>query len=844
MPNHPDAIGYLNDLANEVGEPWFKMVCDLAVGGGSSLDQNSCDTLFAIFTKRASYLPIQPSVSTAPQPAGTATPDFLGTLSGFLNFKLLEPTLELTFTKRITLVFGANGSGKSSICESMKVLASPEAPSRPLYNVRSAVPATPVFSYKFRSDARVQSWNPSVGYGPRSVTVKYFDSGVALSIVESAVEPGRVVVLTPYKLHVFEWTKALTSEFRSVLQEARETNAKNLADGLEKIRAEFSKFKNCPLAALDEKNASSLSAEIKIGEAFDQSKLLQEKQNAAAALEKAASEEGLKLLRAEHRELEAFLSSVGVLIGSAESLWSLQPATKGRDLLAKQTAQELLAKALIPENGTLDELVSLVRAASPLCNLESAEHEVCPLCRRELKSSEADLFKKYHELLTGRLEEEIASLRADLHKAREVVEAVHHVNREEWDKYSTLPADLLQQAKTSSGIVLESCDLGDEPANEAMEALEALKNLASNGAQLVEQKSNAIDIAAKGRGELVRALEKIHVEIEPLAYAQAIASYLVPLKEAHRRAAEAELWGAMLPSFTPLLKKITDRAKETHRRLVVSDFEARLNAEYKALTEKPMAAFGVTLENRGSEALVTLLPQVGGKEIDDILSEGEQRVHAMALFFAELETCSQSVIVFDDPVSSFDYNFVANYCARLRDFAVNHPERQIIVLTHNWDFFVQLQLTLNKSGLNNNLSVQVLENCAVVADYSEKVHERKADISSLLTATSEPSRAEKEELAGKMRRLSESVVNTHVFNNQRHQFKQKSLPVTDFPQFTKLTPLLSSEAVALGDLYAKLSISEHDDPRNAYVNTDKATFQSRYDSILAIETAVIARKQR
>jgi len=290
------------------------------------------------------------------------------------------------------------------------------------------------------------------------------------------------------------------------------------------------------------------------------------------------------------------------------------------------------------------------------------------------------------------------------------------------------------------------------------------------------------------------------------------------------------------------LKKITETAKEAHRRLVVSDFEARLNAEYNALAEKPMTAFGVTLENRGSEALVTLLPQVGGREINDILSEGEQRVHALALFFAELETCYQSVIVFDDPVSSFDYNFIANYCARLRDFALNHPERQIIVLTHNWEFFVQLQLTINKSGLNNYLSVQVLENCAPVADYSEKVNELKTDITRILAAPGEPSRAAKEELAAKMRRLIESVVNTHVFNNQRHQFKQKSLPVTDFPQFTKVTPLLAAEATALGDLYAKFSITEHDDPRNAYVSTDKATFQSRYDAILGIETAVLSRK--
>ena len=89
------------------------------------------------------------------------------------------------------------------------------------------------------------------------------------------------------------------------------------------------------------------------------------------------------------------------------------------------------------------------------------------------------------------------------------------------------------------------------------------------------------------------------------------------------------------------MKKITDTAKETHQRLIVSDFEARLNAEYKALSEKPMGAFGVTLENRGSEGLVTLLPQVGDEgRINQILSEGEQRLHALALFFAELESMS------------------------------------------------------------------------------------------------------------------------------------------------------------------------------------------------------------
>jgi wobble nucleotide-excising tRNase len=297
-----------------------------------------------------------------------------------------------------------------------------------------------------------------------------------------------------------------------------------------------------------------------------------------------------------------------------------------------------------------------------------------------------------------------------------------------------------------------------------------------------------------------------------------------------------------LPEFTQLLKKITERAKDAHEDLVVTDFEVRLDAEYKLLAEKDMAAFGVVLARKGTDATVTVLPRIGGNEIEGVLSEGEQRIHALALFFAELETCPHSVLVFDDPVSSFDYNYIANYCARLRNFTFKHPTRQIIVLTHNWEFFVQLQTTLNGSGLNGQLSVQVLESCAVVGDYSETTDELKADITAILTAHGEPSKASKEEMAAKMRRLIESVVNTHVFNKQRHQYKQKSQPVSEFHEFTKLVPLLPVEAVTLRDLYSKLSISEHDDPRNAYVNTDKTTFQTRYNSILAVEGAVISRR--
>ena len=843
MPAHPDAVGYLNDLAKENNEPWFKMVCDLAaVDGMSALDQPTLDTLFAVYTGRASYVAIKPAAAATAAATVPAVPaDSLEQLSGFANFKLLGDALDVSFKKRVTLIFGATGSGKSSLCESLKVLATPEQPNRPLENVRAAGAASPTFRFKFKSDPGPQTWTPAAGYGPRRATVKYFDTAIAIQNVTYAVEPGRIIVLAPFKLHVFEWAKALITKFRVALQQAQQDNGAKLIQALTTIRAEFVKFKGCPLALIDDKTVTVLLGQIKLGEDFKDKKLLGEKQTAAAELEKATSEEGLKLLRAEHRELESFLTSLDALLTSAAGLWALESANKAKTLAEKQTAQEMLAKALIPEGSTLDVLLGLLRAASSICKMDEVAGHACPLCKRDLGIPEVELFKRYHGLLVGELEKDITAIKADITKAREFETSIGQVDRKAWDKCKTISEEVLTTARAGSDLVVANCDISNAPTADARAALESLKASAITWATYLESKKTAIEAAAKGRDELVKQLAKLRAEIEPLEYAQAIADRLASLKEAQRMVVELQFWSAKLPAFTQVLRRITDKAKDAHEELVVADFEARLDAEYKALAEKDMAAFGVMLARKGTEAAVTVLPQIGGKGIVSVLSEGEQRVHALALFFAELETCLQSVLVFDDPISSFDYNYIANYCARLRDFTVKYPARQIVVLTHNWEFFVQLQTTMNQAGLDPHLSVHVLENCTVVADYSEKIDDLKKDINAILAAAGEPSKAKKEELAGKMRRLIEAVVNTHVFNHQRHQYKQKSQAITAFQSFTKVVALLPTEATKLRDLYAKLSITEHDDPRTAYVNTDKAMFQTRYDQIVAIETAIKTR---
>jgi energy-coupling factor transporter ATP-binding protein EcfA2 len=845
MPTHPDAIGYIRDLGHSEGIPWLEMICDLAASGTTTLNPTDLEILVQLFTKRASYLrQPAPTAAAAAAAAGAAAAaiERLESIGPFIGFKRLGDSLAASFPKRATIIFGTNGSGKSSFCEALQILASNDAPRRPLHNVRSTATASPAFAYKFASDAAAQSWVAPSAYGARSTSLKYFDTGIAIHNVQNSVQPGRIIELSPFKLDVFETALKHCKDLRTELVGKQSANAAQLAVLTERIRATFVGFKGSVLAELTSPTGAALEAELKLGESYSEDCGLDGKLKRKAELEKATSEEGLKLLKGEASTLKALHGEFQPILDASERLIEIDPVAQSKALKAKEEELELLAKALIPSGATLDKLMALIRPANAICSLHSPETAGCPLCKQDLRESELELFKQYAALLTGELDTAITELRKLIKTAEKNLKVITDSSPDDWAKDSVLAAATIDAIKGAGRAIQTRFKGGEEIDQDCKDSASAFRVLADDLSKHLREKEKLIEEAGKGRAELLKQLGEISTECRELLYAKEIAENADLVKDAHRRTRIAAFWEATLPDFTSVLRKVTSTAKRAHKELVVEDFKTRLNAEYIALAEKDMSAFGVELKDVGGDGAVTVDHHVAGQRIESVLSEGEQQIHALALFFAELETCEQQVIVFDDPISSFDYNYIGNYCNRLRDLIQAHPNRQIIVLTHNWEFFMQIQKVLKDARLEPLMSVNVLENCVALAEYSEKITDLKTEIDAGLSGTSEPTKAEKEIIAGKMRRLLEAVVNTHVFNNQRHQFKQKSQQVSAFHDFTKVVPLLPAEAQTLKDLYAKLSTTEHDDPTNAYVNTDKAMFLSRYNAIKAIEAAIVSRR--
>lgn len=114
-----------------------------------------------------------------------------------------------------------------------------------------------------------------------------------------------------------------------------------------------------------------------------------------------------------------------------------------------------------------------------------------------------------------------------------------------------------------------------------------------------------------------------------------------------------------------------------------------LGAADLPLNVKPSASKGETLH----QLELTGAQRLKKTNLTDILSEGEQRVVALAGFLAELSLAGHTCpIVFDDPVSSLDHLYREKIAARL---VTESSKRQVLVFTHDIAFLLELQ---NKAG--------------------------------------------------------------------------------------------------------------------------------------------------
>ncbi len=148
-------------------------------------------------------------------------------------------------------------------------------------------------------------------------------------------------------------------------------------------------------------------------------------------------------------------------------------------------------------------------------------------------------------------------------------------------------------------------------------------------------------------------------------------------------------------------KPISDKSKEFASEAVTKELKSALDTEFSNLEVGHIKTKLKEKNVKGKIFHQLLLEIPTNHNIDEILSEGEQRAIALGAFLAELSLADHSCgIIFDDPVSSLDHWRRQHVARRLAEEA---KKRQVIVFTHDTSFLGQLRDEIEDMKLDNRI---------------------------------------------------------------------------------------------------------------------------------------------
>jgi wobble nucleotide-excising tRNase len=184
----------------------------------------------------------------------------------------------------------------------------------------------------------------------------------------------------------------------------------------------------------------------------------------------------------------------------------------------------------------------------------------------------------------------------------------------------------------------------------------------------------------------------------------------------------------------------TLKADKDAKQLLLDNYSTTIFANYSIKINQYLQAFAPYLEIRGldsvyvgssKEPMIKYALHINGNEIKleesslfscfkYSLSEGDKSALALAFFLTKLEVdgnIQNKIIVFDDPVSSFDLNRKSTTISKLLHFG--QQAKQLFVLTHNIIFAGEFWKSANQICLTSQCSkIEFAGNTSCIIEYN------------------------------------------------------------------------------------------------------------------------------
>jgi hypothetical protein len=324
----------------------------------------------------------------------------------------------------------------------------------------------------------------------------------------------------------------------------------------------------------------------------------------------------------------------------------------------------------------------------------------CVLCQQDLDHAAAHRLRQFEEFITSTTERELRQIRDEFARRRNaftslktttdaIEETIKELLLEHASKAEIISSAIAQSEKRRATIVAALTEDNDLPQDCAA--------LASASGE-VQSIAVEIDARIKSLRESANtdARKKMADEAQELRARVALGKHEQTILDEIENKKKIAAYGQCIDETKPTA--ITAKSSQVTKAVVSVRLKESFKNELKNLEFNHVEV--ELKEVGGAEGVFyhkLILTRNPGVEVPKIVSEGEQRCISIAAFFAELSTADDpSAIVFDDPVSSLDFEWRINVAKRLIE---ESKHRQVIVFTHDVVFLLALKQYAEESSI-------------------------------------------------------------------------------------------------------------------------------------------------
>lgn len=690
-----DPRALLVDWAN-ANDEWSRLLVSEVITTGRPVSSSTIDRAYQLFRQEKALdkreLPAVEKIDIVARQDESAPPLTLTRLSEVHGVNALVSGAEIEPHEGLTILYGENGTGKTGYSRIFKALANSRTADIILGNIEAEASEdqTAKLDFKLGDDPQVLTWAGDRGVS-HFTRMSIFDSPAVTTHVDDDLD----YVYTPASLALFNH---VTAAIQAVAAQI-DFSVGALDTGSSSLLARFQRGSTIyPL--IETLGASTDLADLKAKAITDDDvdAKLDGLAQVVGALRANTIGTQITALKAEQRVLSQAAAAAEVLVNFDATAYNKALARRAQLRSDYDTFRsELFAAADLPAepDDTWSRFIESGEAyRQHLVELEAHDSDRCLYCRQPLLDPARDLLSRYSSYLEDKISADLRSTEAVLAELKRQATAVQsneivaflNENRDNDDQPSYLAwVETIEGARSA----LATAAVSAAPASLTLSELlskpktdvdGAVLTVGSSLATLEEQQQNRTQALADKQAEYLEYKDAVE-----------LGKSWTLIETQVKNAKEADRLKTLKRPLPQLGRAVTALAKTASDQLINQSFDALFLEECDALRAPVLKLQFVGREGKAQRRKV----MSGRHKPSKVLSEGEQKVLALADFLAEARLAGITApVIFDDPVSSLDHRRINEVAQRIAQLA---DDNQVIVFTHDIMFATTLLGLFEKS---------------------------------------------------------------------------------------------------------------------------------------------------